>query len=837
MSTVTPVSSNDTQRLQQEIMSEASRAFQILLENLKEEWKRSTYKEETEQEQTKENIKDKVKITIGGQEKDANQLTWEDYGKLQALTQKNVGDNSPDLANIKVVHKTPVEEKTLLETNDKGKVITNTLKTPYPPNITATQAVSKALNKLDDSPVKDYLIQVNQQLSQQLQQQQRLLEESQRINQQLSQQLNYSQSLNQESQKINQQQVKLLQNYQQLQQVREKKDPQGWQKLGTQLKNKIGQLWSSLNQWWQQRKQNLKQQNEDKQLAGNLRYFARQILKTSDHKSQISGDKYNIEKQGDIYQIKSKEGAVLMKFQDKGVLGTKVLESNLSIEQKKDISELGNFRKDSSSLSNNSQLFSRNVSSSLNSITESPELTNNFKQSFQGLKYIVNQKGSDINEINRGGFDIQTTNQGKDIMLSRSNNGQLVASKSQNGQIMIPSTSTVDDANNLQQIVNKALDRLSQQTSNSSQSLETNTVQTVQSPTPQSSSSTQPTPLLVNEFSRKFLEPIISDTSHQYVTTGFDKEIGHYTQDVPSEITLAVHNHLFRINDNYPPQSGEVALIARELDNFSVLAVANSAKDDRDRPLVNYRYFWLKNSQDNPNFDGIATLLNWWSEKGQPSPQLQSNSDILVNLENNKNTNFYNVSQIQETIQRPPLSRDEILKIDQDDSIFGQNYHNLHDLASRQSQPHEKVSWAWNVTKLEEPDQFLVTKSPQSPLYFPESSKQRNLSSNPQDYHQHISALKSDFQTIFEKLQKISQRMNRPINGIYRDYKIETNKNGNMKISRKSNPFVKLAEYKNGTISITNKATSQDIKALKEMVNQASKALNHQSHTNQGQKR
>uniref|UniRef100_UPI00055AAD95 hypothetical protein n=1 Tax=Crocosphaera watsonii TaxID=263511 RepID=UPI00055AAD95 len=120
MSTVTPVSSNEAQRLQQEIMSEASRAFQILLETLKEEWNKSIAQEKIDQEQTKETLKDQVKITIGGQEKDANQLTWEDYGKLQALTQKDVGDNSPDLANIKVVQKTPVEENTLLETNDKG---------------------------------------------------------------------------------------------------------------------------------------------------------------------------------------------------------------------------------------------------------------------------------------------------------------------------------------------------------------------------------------------------------------------------------------------------------------------------------------------------------------------------------------------------------------------------------------------------------------------------------------------------------------------------------------------------------------------------------------------
>ena len=54
MSTVTPVSSNDAQRLQQEIMSEASRAFQILLETLKEEWNKSIDKEKIDQEPTKQ---------------------------------------------------------------------------------------------------------------------------------------------------------------------------------------------------------------------------------------------------------------------------------------------------------------------------------------------------------------------------------------------------------------------------------------------------------------------------------------------------------------------------------------------------------------------------------------------------------------------------------------------------------------------------------------------------------------------------------------------------------------------------------------------------------------
>ena len=70
MSTMTPVSSNDVQRLQQEIMSEASRAFHTLLETLKEEWKKGIDKEQTTNQETKkEPLKEQVKITIGGQER------------------------------------------------------------------------------------------------------------------------------------------------------------------------------------------------------------------------------------------------------------------------------------------------------------------------------------------------------------------------------------------------------------------------------------------------------------------------------------------------------------------------------------------------------------------------------------------------------------------------------------------------------------------------------------------------------------------------------------------------------------------------------------------------
>ena len=465
METVTPVSSNDAQRLQQEIMSEASRAFQILLEVLRNELKKGLGKPiDTE----KETLNDKVKIVIGGKEKDPNQLTWEDYGKLQALSQKDVGENHPDLANIQVRQITNGKEQTLLETNAQGTVLTNQLKAPSLPNLTASQAVNQALNKLTDSPIKDYLVTVNQQLTQQLQQQQQIIQESQRINQQFQQQLQESQSLTQESQRINLEQAKLLQKYQQLEQLRDKKDPQGWSKATTKLQNKVGQLWTSLNQWWQKRNQQLQQNNNDRQLASNLRSFATELLNSS-QQGQISGDKYDLEKKGDTYQLKSKQGSVLMKFQDKGVFGTKVIESNLNPEQKQDIKQLGNFKKDRLFFMKNTQFLSKASSfTASNPTTQSSQPSQGEQKSqdyddiFKGLKYIVDKIGQELDNKNVQGFDLKTQDQGQTILISRSDNGNLVASQGQNGNKTIPNTSTLNDVQALKKIVTKAVNKLNQ---------------------------------------------------------------------------------------------------------------------------------------------------------------------------------------------------------------------------------------------------------------------------------------------------------------------------------------------------------------------------------------
>ncbi|MFM6516945.1 MAG: hypothetical protein ACKPIC_10110, partial [Microcystis panniformis] len=98
------------------------------------------------------------------------------------------------------------------------------------------------------------------------------------------------------------------------------------------------------------------------------------------------------------------------------------------------------------------------------------------------------------------------------------------------------------------------------------------------------------------------------------MSTGFDREIGGENQEVPPEIANAVHNHACRINDSYPPQT--IALISREIGKYALLAVATALRDDSDRPLIGYRYFWLEKPSKDGETDGIGTLLEWWITQG-----------------------------------------------------------------------------------------------------------------------------------------------------------------------------------------------------------------------------
>ncbi|MGH2413481.1 MAG: hypothetical protein ACRDEA_07285, partial [Microcystaceae cyanobacterium] len=224
--------------------------------------------------------------------------------------------------------------------------------------------------------------------------------------------------------------------------------------------------------------------------------------------------------------------------------------------------------------------------------------------------------------------------------------------------------------------------------------------------------------LTVHEFSRKLLEP--KQVQGQWVSTGFDQEIGLKTQEVPPVIEKAVHNDEFRLNENYPPAEGEMALIAREIEQYAVLAVVTPLVDDSARPCAGYRYFWLEKPSQS-GIDGVGTLLNWWDAHNQPRFELKPHPEILQTQATNHKKGFYQALSVRtESLSKSRPQVDEMLpQIPHIPHIFPiqdkpekspvPNYWELHSLAlalkHNQEQP---IAWAWKATFLENPAQLTL---------------------------------------------------------------------------------------------------------------------------------
>ena len=222
----------------------------------------------------------------------------------------------------------------------------------------------------------------------------------------------------------------------------------------------------------------------------------------------------------------------------------------------------------------------------------------------------------------------------------------------------------------------------------------------------------------IHEFSRKFLEPKWSDKLNQYVTTGFEREIGWETREVPKQIANAVQNNAFRINDNYPPPKGEIALLAREIDKYAVLAVATGLVDDGDRPLVAYRYFWLEKPPRNNMIDGIGTLLKWWIKQDYPcfefpifiEQEVKNLHDTLFLPKLDLIKKYY--LEFQSLLQDIPInSNDFPISFDVPHQYF-KEYEKFHSLALLLNKEYNlPISWAFNVDQLETPAQFALIYS------------------------------------------------------------------------------------------------------------------------------
>ncbi|MGK7876137.1 MAG: hypothetical protein AB4426_23420 [Xenococcaceae cyanobacterium] len=234
----------------------------------------------------------------------------------------------------------------------------------------------------------------------------------------------------------------------------------------------------------------------------------------------------------------------------------------------------------------------------------------------------------------------------------------------------------------------------------------------------------------IYEFSRGFSNAHYSEQYQTWVSEEPTQSIDRENFPVPQPIQEAVENGDFAINDNYPPESDEFALIARNIGKYSVLAVATGEIDAAGRPLVAYRYFWLERFQvrqeetgEETELDGIGTLLGWWYRASQPRYHLDENQNLPIErqkypvnlyLTQEFDSYFPEVAGIFSQITYLPDAR---IAEKNNDDIFPQPlaWHSLvlglqaeYKFQERYQIP---ISWAWNVRWLDRPERFALILS------------------------------------------------------------------------------------------------------------------------------
>lgn len=215
--------------------------------------------------------------------------------------------------------------------------------------------------------------------------------------------------------------------------------------------------------------------------------------------------------------------------------------------------------------------------------------------------------------------------------------------------------------------------------------------------------------LNIYEFSIGFVNIQFSQIYRRWITGGIGEKIGQYNYPIPEKIKLAVNEDYFQINCNYPPTNNEVALIARDIDEYSILAVVTGEIDNKNLPIAAYRYFWTEKSH--PDMDGIGSLLLWWFRNNQP--RFLMNKDYTTKklpnglLYTSKYFEQY-YSEIAEILQQSN-SLPCLLTIKKTNTQILPTVTGCHCLAlhlhDNKKQP---ISWAWNLHSLVNSNIFTV---------------------------------------------------------------------------------------------------------------------------------
>jgi hypothetical protein len=238
----------------------------------------------------------------------------------------------------------------------------------------------------------------------------------------------------------------------------------------------------------------------------------------------------------------------------------------------------------------------------------------------------------------------------------------------------------------------------------------------------------------INEFSRGFVE--VETPEGFYVSGGFrlpPEQLNRLKPSqlrIPTIISQAVKEGEFDIPDEYSPvlaaaklnSSGNpslnsIALIARDLGNYSVLVVATGQMDETDNDVVvGYRYFWLDKTVA-LTLDGIKTLLHWWWQKGCPCFDMNP----LAWEQQTQSKEFYIAESISYDHQSTTITNPEyipvLLEVPESElslEILEQFHqqalqlHTSYDIQGWDSRVPCPLAWAWNVRSLTHPDKFAV---------------------------------------------------------------------------------------------------------------------------------
>lgn len=237
----------------------------------------------------------------------------------------------------------------------------------------------------------------------------------------------------------------------------------------------------------------------------------------------------------------------------------------------------------------------------------------------------------------------------------------------------------------------------------------------------------------IYEFSRGFENITYSDKYARFVSGGYGHEIDRATPgvDVPEEIRQAVYDGRFRINDNYPPD--DIAVIAREISDYGVLAIASKIFDDKTRPLIAYRYFWAQKYQVDST-DIVGSLLYWWiSQSGEelntPLQYFFPDEDNTVATTQAKriDKNFSSQFSKKSLLNQIDQLREIPYILDNSESISLSELHSV-SLQVRQTYKPSNLAWAWNVRWLEHPEAFqFIHCADQQAFTYNSGSKKQHL--------------------------------------------------------------------------------------------------------------